>query len=339
MASALEKARTDGTLSSRGAGLLDITRRAIAAGQGHWGELDSLGRAEQQAIATRMFHSVPQLVRNHKNRRHIQLCAAMRGKHGRIRPDPRPALRRQCRHSRGLRTGILSAAAPFETDSAYITFAADKPYAGILSGFTHAEQPIEVAYSMVGDGITPEQAESLTASIYYVISSLAAMGIDYDAMNIFSLEEYNRMWQVDNLRQYLSRTATTISSIPAGIASDLVWDLIETTDDFIDGSDPATIYLRFGHAETIMPLASLLRLPGCYYLTDCFDSVALHWQSWHVVPMASNIQQILFRAPSGNYYLRTDLNEVPVPLIPGSDELYVPWERARYFMATVAGAD
>lgn len=67
--------------------------------------------------------------------------------------------------------------------------------------------------------------------------------------------------------------------------------------------------------------------------------MALHWQSWHVVPMASNIQQILFRAPSGNYYLRTDLNEVPVPLIPGSDELYVPWERARYFMATVAGAD
>ena len=66
VASALEKARTDGTLSSRGAGLLDITRRAIAAGQGHWGELDSLGRAEQQAIATRMFHSVPQLVRNHK---------------------------------------------------------------------------------------------------------------------------------------------------------------------------------------------------------------------------------------------------------------------------------
>ena len=32
----------------------------------YWGELDSLGRAEQQAIATRMFHSVPQLVRNHK---------------------------------------------------------------------------------------------------------------------------------------------------------------------------------------------------------------------------------------------------------------------------------
>ncbi len=339
VASALEKARTDGTLSSRGAGLLDITRRAIAAGQGHWGELDSLGRAEQQAIATRMFHSVPQLVRNHKIdaiSSYVPRCVAsmdafvqtldrLSGGNADIAADSGPEFSPLLR--------------PFETDSAYITFAADKPYAGILSGFTHAEQPIEVAYSMVGDGITPEQAESLTASIYYVVSSLAAMGIDYDAMNIFSLEEYNRMWQVDNLRQYLSRTATTISSIPAGIASDLVWDLIETTDDFIDGSDPATIYLRFGHAETIMPLASLLRLPGCCYLTDCFDSVALHWQSWHVVPMASNIQQILFRAPSGNYYLRTDLNEVPVPLIPGSDELYVPWERARYFMATVAGAD
>ena len=55
--------------------------------------------------------------------------------------------------------------------------------------------------------------------------------------------------------------------------------------------------------------------------------------------MGTTCQLCQCRAPSGNYYLRTDLNEVPVPLIPGSDELYVPWERARYFMATVAGAD
>ncbi|MDE7388878.1 MAG: hypothetical protein K2M97_06475, partial [Muribaculaceae bacterium] len=225
---------------------------------------------------------------------------------------------------------------PFTTDSAYIEFAERKPYQTVLDEFTHAEQPIEVAYRLAGQEITPAQAEKITADAYYVVSSLAAMGLDFDALELFSLEEYNRMWQVDNLRQYLSRTATTISYVPSDIAAALVRDLIETTDDFITGADSATVYLRFGHAETIMPLASMLRLPGCYYLTHYFDTVAMHWQSWNVVPMAANVRQILFRSHSGRYYLRTDLNEHPCPLIPGCADIYVPWERARYFMEVVA---
>ena len=145
------------------------------------------------------------------------------------------------------------------------------------------------------------------------------------------------MWEVDNLRQYLSRTATTISAVPAGIASALVGDLVKTTDDFIAGTDVTTVRLRFGHAETIMPLASLMRLPGCYYLTSCFDTVARHWQNWNVVPMAANIRMILFRSQSGRYYVRTELNERPLALIPGCRDLYVPWESARRFLVSVAG--
>ena len=145
------------------------------------------------------------------------------------------------------------------------------------------------------------------------------------------------MWAVDNLRQYLSRTATTVSAVPAEIASALVGDLVRTTDDFISGADVTPVRLRFGHAETIMPLASLMRLPGCYYLTYYFDTVASHWQNWNVVPMAANIRLILFRSQSGRYYVRTELNERPLELIPGCRDLYVPWERARNYLVAVAG--
>lgn len=117
------------------------------------------------------------------------------------------------------------------------------------------------------------------------------------------------------------------------MAGALLEDLISTTDAFIEGNKSiATVNLRFGHAETLMPLLSLMRLPGCYYLTNIFDTVASHWHDFYVVPMAANLQMILFRAPSGRFYLRTDLNEVPVNFVPGHESVYVPWETAREFL-------
>lgn len=336
LAQALERAEADGTLTDRGRLMLDVTRRAVDAVAGRWGELDSLGRAEQRGIASRMFAEFPQLFVGQQVdaiSSYIPRCVA--------------SMDAFVQQINELSDGkaLVSADSgrefsplmrPFSVDSAYIEFAERKPYADVLADFTHAEQPIEVAYSMVGQGVSPDRAEEITGDIYYVVSTLSAMSFPADWSQLFSLEEYNRMWQVDNLRQYLARTATTVSTVPAEIASALVEDLVQTTDDFIAGTDSATVYLRFGHAETIMPLASLMRLPGCYYLTHYFDTVALHWQSWNVVPMASNIRQILFRSHTGRYYLRTDLNERPLPLIPGCTDIYVPWERARYFLTAVS---
>ena len=68
-------------------------------------------------------------------------------------------------------------------------------------------------------------------------------------------------------------------------------------------------------------------------MTNYFDTVALHWKNFHVVPMASNLQFILFKTKKGGrYYLRVDLNEVPLTLIPGNESIYIPWSLARDYM-------
>ena len=90
------------------------------------------------------------------------------------------------------------------------------------------------------------------------------------------------------------------------------------------------VMLRFGHAETLMPLFSLMRLPGCYFLTDDLQDVAASWRDFDIVPMAANLQMILFRSATGRYYLRVDLNERPVAVtVGGKAEIYVPWTEAR----------
>ena len=167
---------------------------------------------------------------------------------------------------------------------------------------------------------------------YRGLMVLPAMGLEMTIQQYFTKEELNALWGCENLRHYLVRTASTLSAEPALIASALLANLIETTDIAARGENTAAVQLRFGHAETLMPLLSLMRLPGCYYMTNYFDTVALHWKDFHVVPMAANLQIILFITADGHPYVRVDLNEHPINLIPNSDRIYIPWKEAREYL-------
>lgn len=312
-------------LSPRGKRLLEITRRAIEFTADRWGDLDSLGRAEQRGIAYRLCMAFPQLVVG-------QEVTAISSYVGRCVESMNSFVGVVRRMQSGL--GSIDASSgkqysylmrPFETDSAYVVWAKEKPYNDVLKAYDREISPAESLVSRLMPGVEYERkdAEDLASAVYYVVSTLAAMGMpgaDED-MTLLTPEEYNALWRIDNLRQYLSRTQTTISTLPADIASPLLQNMIDEIDDYISGKNPATLRLHFGHAETLMPLLSLMRLPECYYLTHYFDTVADHWQSFHVVPMASNLQIILMRSHSGEYYARVDLNECPI--------LLQPWSRLR----------
>ncbi len=53
--------------------------------------------------------------------------------------------------------------------------------------------------------------------------------------------------------------------------------------------------------------------------------------------MAANFRLILFRSKSGGYYVRADLNEKPVELVPDKP-VYVPWEEAKAYLELRAGS-
>lgn len=74
---------------------------------------------------------------------------------------------------------------------------------------------------------------------------------------------------------------------------------------------------------------SLLQAPGCYYLTNYYDTLADNWKDYESFPMAANLQMIYFRGPSGRIYVRTDFNEEPIKLLRASKEIYIPWDSLR----------
>lgn len=326
-----------GTITKLGRSLQKLNDEVIAQSNGRWGALDSVGLAEQAGIATRMFYNYTPVFGNGGRVEAISSYSprSMMSMFSFVHQLDRLNNRLTVTTSTGRVNSKLMR--PFDIDNDYLEFSKKQEWKEAYDAYFNAVCPVSAIRRVLGEGFKfADEADEKNLAIteYYVLAGLQAMGMNAEMDKYFTREEANALWSCFNLRQYLQRTATTVSTVPADIAADLVLNLVETTDAFIDGTKTETVaILRFGHAETVMPLVSLLRLPGCYYLTNYFDTVAGQWRDFEVVPMAANLQMIVFKAAkSGNYYVRVDLNEQPVKLRKGDDAIYYPWGELRRYM-------
>lgn len=333
----LEKADSLGTITPLGRELAAVNNAVIEESNGRWGALDSLGMAEQSGIAARMFYNFTEVFSNGGTVKALSSYSprAMMSMYSFTHQLDKLNNRLSFVTTTGRVNSPLMR--PFDVDEDYLAFRRDKQWAAAYDEYFTRACPTTAIERVLGKDFPfadADAARNAAITEYYVLAGLQAMSMPSEMQHFFSREEAQALWSCFNLRQYLQRTATTVSTVPADIAAQLVLDLIETTDAFIADNDasPCAV-LRFGHAETLMPLLSLLRVPGCNYMTNYFDTVAAHWRDFYVVPMASNIQFILFKARgSGRYYVRIDLNETPVAMRQGDSDLYYPWGELRRYM-------
>ncbi len=328
---ALKKAAEAGTITPKGRELLAVAQLVAEQSAGRWGALDSLGMAEQRGIASRMYASYPQLF----NRGSISAISTYSPRcimsmyeftHQIARLDNNVEINT----SSGRQYSPLLRF--FDLNDEYKALIKSETVSETIKKFMRETLTLEPLKRVLGEKYPfGDDALDIAMAEYSTIAGLQAMDMYIDITRFLTQQEYNALWQVFNLRQYLTHSASTLSALPAQIASPLLSDLIDTTDRFIAGNAPA-VNLRFAHAETLMPLLALMHLRDCYYLTNYFDTVGLHWRDFHIVPMAANLQMILFRSDSGRYYVRTDLNEVPVALIPNDNSIYIEWNRARTYL-------
>lgn len=335
MRDALNQAAEQGSITPLGRELLNITDLIISESKNRWGALDSLGEYEQRMIASRLLANFKPVF----DKAHVHAISSY---------SPRCMMSMYCfthqldrlnNHiefttSTGRDNSKLMR--PFDLDEDYKELRKSDKLTSVYDGYFTSQCPTTAIERVLGKDYQyadDAQKQDLAITEYYVLASLSAMMVDCDLSRFFTSQEINALWSCFNLRQYLQHTASTVSILPADIAGYLLLDLINTIDDYINNVSDVNVQLRFGHAETLMPLLSLMKLTGCYYLTNYFDTVAKHWQDFNVVPMAANLQMILLKHNTkGTYYLRVDLNEVPMPLIPNSKELYIPWDRAKEYL-------
>lgn len=333
MRSYLVQADTLGCLTPLGREFLKAVDMVISVSSGRWGDLDSIGMSEQRGIASRMYLRFPNLLDTAR----IEALSSN---------SPRSVMsmymftQRLTECSRKLSVTAREGAdfsplmRPFDVDTAYLGFRARNEWKPAYDGFFASACPLRPIRSLIGPRMIDDLSvlRELAITQYYLIAGMSAMGIDFDYSPYYSADEYKALWSIFNLRQYLQRTASEVSRVPARIASRLLSDIIAGADARLASGADVAVNLRFGHAETLMPLLSLMQLPGCFYLTTYYDTVSSNWRDYDVVPMASNLQLIFFRSVSGRIYVAGELNERPVALLRGSDAPYVLWNdlRARW---------
>ena len=329
----LHKADSLKTITPMGRELIRICDLVVTRTAGRWGALDSLGMAEQRAIASRAFMAYRPLFDNTKINAissYVPRCVMSMDEftHQLTRLNNKVEIYM----SSGRQNSPL--VRPWHDDEAYKEFMAGEEWHKVYEDFLNKQVPVTVAERALGKNYPffGDEARDVSLAIYKVLAGCAAMSVQIDLQKYFTQAEINALWSVENLHHYLTHSASTLSSAAPDLASKLLSELISTIDTAIAGSNPYSVMLRFGHAETMMPLLALMHIPGCYYMTNYFDTVGLHWRDFYVVPMASNLQMILFQSESGKYYVRVDLNETPVPLIPGQNTIYIPWQQARNYL-------
>lgn len=330
---ALERADSLGTITPTGKELLGLTRYVAQRADKQWGALDSLGMAEQRGIASRMFVNYPELFINGKvsaissySPRCVMSMYSFTHQLDRLNNKVEITTSAGRRNSQLLR--------PFDLSKDYTEFIRSKVWETPLNDYADTRITATPLRNILGKDypLTLSDTRDLAIDLYHFLGGLSAMNIEVDLSRYLSLDEINALWSVYNLRQYLQRTASVLSTTPAEIASPLVLDLIRTTDDAVAGKSDATVNLRFGHAETLLPLFSILHLQGAYYLTNYYDTVAQHFQNFKIVPMGANLQMVLFKSQTGKYYVRFDLNERDITLMPNDERIYIPWNEARDYM-------
>lgn len=330
---ALDRADSLGTITELGKKLKRDVEATVDAANGRWGQLDELGELEHRSIALRLYRMCPALLDSahivaysSSSPRSIMSMYAftheltMLGKNVDLTTMSGPRFSPLMRFS--------------ESDEEYLAYRQSSAYRDEYAKMLNRNLTLEPLRRVLGDGYPLDKANDseLAMSEYYVMAGMDAMGIDVDPSGYFTLAEYEKFWETFNFREYLLYSATTLSTRPAEMAGKLLMDIIQTTDSVVSGKLKIQAKLRFGHAETLMPLLSLMQVKGSYYMTNYFDTVAANWQGFKNTPMACNLQMTLLRADSGKLYVRLDLNERPVRLLDGQQTDYAPWADVRSYL-------
>lgn len=332
---ALKKAVKLRTITPRGRRLLRLTEQIIERTAGRWGVLDTLGKAEQMGIGMRMYSDFPSLMRDGRiNAISSYVPRCIMSMYELTHQIARLDNKVEIHTSSGRQNNPLLRF--FSDNSELEELFATEEFRRTLQEASDSMVPRTVLRKMLGNGFPYDEIHdqsALAMDVYSCLAATAAMELRCDISQYVTREEFNALWSFKNYRQHLVHSASALSDAPARASRALLDDIITTTDRFIEGdSTVAPVQLRFGHAETLMPLLALMRIPGCYLDSDNPGEVSREWLDFRIVPMAANFRIIVFRGPRGSIYVRADLNEQPVNLIEGDQRIYLPWDEAKAYL-------
>jgi len=150
-----------------------------------------------------------------------------------------------------------------------------------------------------------------------------------DFAKFFTCNELLKFAEIDSAIENLEKGAGVDNNgIQIRVAAPLLVDFINSTDEFIKiGNYNAR--LRFAHAETIAPFATLLQLAIADKQGMDVSAIQANWKSAEVIPLSANIQWIFYKKQrTAGYLVKVLFNEKEAH-IDGLDKRQFPYYKWR----------
>ena len=101
-----------------------------------------------------------------------------------------------------------------------------------------------------------------------------------------------------------------VVEMKASFMRPLIEDILDRANEAIDGKNPNVANLRFTHDSYVAPLLSVMGYDGCTpQFNQDLEVATTSFNFGTVVPMAANLQIILYRNKEGKIFVRSLVNE------------------------------
>jgi hypothetical protein len=186
------------------------------------------------------------------------------------------------------------------------------------------------------------KAYTFISSLYKIYGNQFDAGIPDYLGEYFSEGDKIYFWENGNAEQFMEKGPGLIgTTLPTNIAFGLLHNFLETSSSAIEQQN-ISANLRFAHAETIIPFASILGISWASQHADNINQIKNIWQDYKVAPMGANIQWIFYSHPEKEEILVKMLyNELEIKF-PLESELapYYSWDEVKnYYENFLKGLD
>lgn len=190
----LHKADSLNTITPMGRELIEICDLVVARTAGRWGALDSLGMAEQRAIASRAHIAFPSLFNNtkiHAISSFVPRCVMSMDEftHQLTRLNNKVEIYM----SSGRQNSPL--VRPWDGDDEYKAFMSGDEWHKVYEDYLSAKVPVSVAERALGKNypFNGDEAKDVSMGIYKVLAGCSAMSIELDLAKYFTQGEINAL--------------------------------------------------------------------------------------------------------------------------------------------------
>ena len=245
----------------------------------------------------------------------------------------------------------------FEYSPAYAKYKKNKIIKNTLKSLENAPKSIEMSENIarliftsdfihqLNNGISLSEnsivkTQNFVLAVYQLYQELLSFSPPLLADNHLDFSGYftkdQLLWfsTVVTAKNYLQiGPAFDSNGIQIKIAAPLLLDMLKTADSAIANNN-IDANLRFAHAETVSPLATLMEIEGTNIVANPVTDYPSVWQADKIIPMAANIQWIFYKSEQADQpiLVKVMLNEREVHLpLKTNDYPYYQWDELKKF--------